>query len=213
MFVVTRMSRAEQVERNRARVLDGARAVFLAQGYGGATVDAIALEAGFSKGVVYSQFAGKGDLFLALLEERIDLRAAENARLAEGRSGLAGLRDLLAASARRDAEDAGWGLLLVEFRVVAARDADLGARYAALHARSVGAFAALVEQVLARDGLTTVGPAGQVAGVVFALGTGLALERAAGTAAVPDAVLDAVTAALVVPAGTRPDPSTPEEPR
>ena len=193
------MSRAEQVERNRARVLAGARAVFLAQGYGGATVDAIALEAGFSKGVVYSQFAGKGDLFLALLEERITRRAAENARLAEGRSGLDGLRDLLAATARRNTRDAGWGLLLVEFRVVAARDTDLGARYAALHARSLGAFAALVEEVLARDGLTTVGPAEHVARTVFALGTGLALEHAVAPDAALDGVLDAVTAALVVP--------------
>ena len=42
--------------------------MFLARGYVNATVDAIAEEAGFSKGVVYSQFESKADMFLALLE-------------------------------------------------------------------------------------------------------------------------------------------------
>src|SRR6266581_3253289 len=78
-----KMSRDEQVERNRQLVLAAARRVFLARGYAGATLDAIAEEAGFSKGVVYSQFDSKADLFLALLEARIAERAAENARLAE----------------------------------------------------------------------------------------------------------------------------------
>jgi AcrR family transcriptional regulator len=36
------------------------------------TLDAIADEAGFSKGVVYSRFGSKADLFLALLDRRIE---------------------------------------------------------------------------------------------------------------------------------------------
>ena len=71
-----RVSRAAQVEANRGEVLAAARRVFLARGYAGATLDAIADAAGFSKGVVYSQFGGKADLFLALLAQRIEERAA-----------------------------------------------------------------------------------------------------------------------------------------
>ncbi len=78
-----RLSRAEQAGRNRALVLDAARQVFLARGYHGATLEQIAKEAGFPKGVVYSQFDSKADLFLALLEARIEERAAEHTRLAE----------------------------------------------------------------------------------------------------------------------------------
>src|SRR5438128_1786510 len=74
------MSRAAQTERNRQLVLEAARQVFLTQGYHGARLDAIAEEAGFSKGVVYSQFAGKADLFVALLEHRIAERAAGTAQ-------------------------------------------------------------------------------------------------------------------------------------
>src|SRR6185295_9164397 len=61
----TGVPRAEQIERNRGLVLAAARRVFLERGYAGATLDAIAEEAGFSKGVVYSRFGGKADLFLA----------------------------------------------------------------------------------------------------------------------------------------------------
>ena len=85
------MSRVEQVERNRDLVLGAARQVFLDRGYSGATLEAIAAEAGFSKGVVYSQFTSKADLFLALLERRIEAHAAENAAVTAQHAGVAGL--------------------------------------------------------------------------------------------------------------------------
>ena len=50
--MVSRLTRAEQTERNRASVLAAARRVFLARGYHAASLDQIADEAGFSKGVV-----------------------------------------------------------------------------------------------------------------------------------------------------------------
>src|SRR3954447_6908940 len=117
--VPTRLTRSQQVERNRELLLDAARAVFLQRGYGGATLEAIAAEAGFSKGVVYSQFAGKPDLFLALLERRIAERAEQNARVSAGLAGLEGLHVLLRANARLSEEGGDWSRLLIEFRVIA----------------------------------------------------------------------------------------------
>ena len=75
------------MERNRRLVLEAARRVFLARGYASATLDVIAEEAGFSKGVVYSQFDSKADMFLALLEASISERAEQNERLAEQLGG------------------------------------------------------------------------------------------------------------------------------
>src|SRR5215510_4477838 len=89
-----RLRRVEQVERNREVVLEAARRVFLARGYAGATLEAIADDAKFSKGVVYSQFESKADMFLALLERRIAERAADNERVVEklaGRSAIVAL--------------------------------------------------------------------------------------------------------------------------
>ena len=66
--MAVRLRRAEQVERNRGAVLEAARQVFIERGYAGASLEAIAEEAGFSKGVGYSQFGSKPELFFALLE-------------------------------------------------------------------------------------------------------------------------------------------------
>src|SRR3954453_17552669 len=120
--MATRLSRPEQVQRNRRLVLEAARRVFLERGYAGATLEAIADEAGFSKGVVYSQFAGKPDLLLALLEARIEERAGENLAVTDGLAGVEGLHALLDANARRTHEAPAWSRLLIEFRIAASRD-------------------------------------------------------------------------------------------
>jgi AcrR family transcriptional regulator len=198
--MAVRLSRAEQGERNRERVLEAARRVFLTHGYAGARLDPIAEEAGFSKGVVYSQFAGKADLFLALLEQRIIERAQENERIAAEHAGLDGLRALLLANARRSEEGGGWMQLLVEFRVVAARDPELNARYAALHRQTLELFSETIRAVLARGGLVPVHPPRVLAELIFALDSGRVLERAAGTAQVELELLVDLLARLVEPA-------------
>src|ERR1700753_3325556 len=104
--MAVRLRRAEQVERNRAAVLEAARHVFIERGYAGASLEAIADEAGFSKGVVYSQFGSKPDLFMALLERRIEERAAQNERIIARFVGADALRELVRA-ANRYAGDSG----------------------------------------------------------------------------------------------------------
>src|SRR5262245_64795681 len=138
MGMAKRIGRIEQTGLNRDQVLAAARRVFLARGYERATLEAIAQEAGFSKGVVYSQFESKGDLFLALLERRIDERAAQNEAIAKRHSGAEGIAALVRA--REDSEgEPGWGLLLLEFRLHAAREPELNRRYAEAHRRTIGA--------------------------------------------------------------------------
>lgn len=71
-------------EVTRARLLATAEEIFLTRGYGATTVDAVAFEAGFTTGAVYSNFGGKADLFLAVLEatttrELTDIRQAIDA--------------------------------------------------------------------------------------------------------------------------------------
>jgi AcrR family transcriptional regulator len=174
-----RLNRAEQNERNRALVLAAARQVFLARGYHAATLDEIADEAGFSRGVVQSRFGNKADLFLALLEERITERAAENKRLAEGRSGAAGTHVLREHAVRRNRAELDWGLLLIEFRVHAARDPDLSRRYAALHARTRQALAEVITELYRRAGQPPPFPPAEMAQMILAIEAGIRLEQAA----------------------------------
>src|SRR3954454_1160308 len=195
----TRLTRVDQVERNRGLVLTAARRVFLEQGYSGATVDAIAEEAGFSKGVVYSQFAGKADLFLALLEQRIAERAEENARIVAAQSGLAALHALLRTNARHSTQGPEWARLLIEFRLVAARDPIVNRRYAALHDRTVDHLTAALASALNRDGLALAYPALTFAKIVLALETGAVLERAADPASLPVELAQDVLGHLIRP--------------
>jgi AcrR family transcriptional regulator len=173
------MSRDEQVERNRRLVLEAARRVFLARGYASASVDAIAEEAGFSKGVVYSQFDSKADMFLALLEARISERAEQNEQLAEQLGGrqLAEAVPALALSLRRAEPE--WMQLVMEFRLHAARVPELNRRYAQLHQRTVDGLASVYSRLHERAGTTPRYPARVLAQLELAISRGAFLEELA----------------------------------
>jgi AcrR family transcriptional regulator len=50
------------------QILDGARQVFLLNGYAAASMDEIAVQAGVSKGTLYNHFGSKDDLFRSLID-------------------------------------------------------------------------------------------------------------------------------------------------
>lgn len=175
-----RLGRKQQAEANQERLLNAALEVFTARGFYGASLEQIAAAAGFTTGVVYSRFGSKADLFLALLERTIERRIAELRRL--GRSGVGDIGPAVARAwwggVRKRPE---WMLVVIEFRVHAARDPELNARYAALHSRHVQAVAEAMAQQLARAGRSASAPPVEQsmdqARMALALGSGLVLER------------------------------------
>ena len=174
-----RLSRTEQNDRNRALLFAAARRVFLARGYHAATLEQIADEAGFSKGVVYSRFASKADMFLALLQDRITERAAQNAQAARGLAGTGDFAALLDLAQRAERSAPGWRLLLTEFRIHAARDPELNRRYAALHARTIAGIAQTLV-VISKGGEESLPfPPRRLAELLLAVEAGLALEQQA----------------------------------
>lgn len=185
----TRLTRSEQAEQVRADVLAAARAEFLEAGYRGATLDRIASRAGYTKGAVYSRYASKADLFLALLEERIEARARQNRRLARAASGRDGLVALAQRWAAIQRDDLAWTLLVLEFRVHAARNPQLLERYAELHARTLDGIEDVLREVLRADEV----PAGlalrDIAQAIFAAGNGATLEQAVDRKALPARVI------------------------
>ena len=178
-----RLSRAEQNDRNRSLLLAAARRVFLARGYHAATLEQIADEAGFSKGVVYSRFDSKADMFLALLTDRITERAAQNASQAGELLRSGGFPALLELAWRAERAAPGWRLLVTEFRVLAARDPELSRRYAEAHARTVDGLAGVMTSVAEQNGHVLMIPARYLAELVLAIETGLALEQLANSRA------------------------------
>jgi AcrR family transcriptional regulator len=67
-----RSNRLPRHERRR-QLLDAALEVFVSQGYHAAAMDEIADRAGVSKPVLYQHFPGKLELYLALLDESVDI--------------------------------------------------------------------------------------------------------------------------------------------
>ena len=179
-----RLSRAEQNDRNRALLFAAARRVFLARGYQAATLEQIADEAGFSKGVVYSRFASKADMFLALLEDRITERAAQNAQAARELAGTGDFAALVDLVQRAERAAPGWRLLLAEFRIHVARDPELNRRYAALHARTVEGIARTLTVISEGGEQGLPFPPRRLAELLLAVENGLALEQQAN----PDAL-------------------------
>ncbi len=59
----------------RRQIIDGARAMFLAQGFDAASMNDIARAAGVSKGTLYVYFANKEQLFEAIVEQECDAQA------------------------------------------------------------------------------------------------------------------------------------------
>lgn len=66
---MSRLTRAQAQERNRARVLAAARLEFAERGYRDAKIDSIAERADLTRGAVYSNFPGKRALYFTILAE------------------------------------------------------------------------------------------------------------------------------------------------
>ena len=83
----------------REVVLDAALGVFSRAGYAAATLDDVANDAGVTRGAVYWHFAGKADLYSALVAERFGRAAVAIMAAAESApTPVAKLRALLVAS-------------------------------------------------------------------------------------------------------------------
>jgi AcrR family transcriptional regulator len=66
---------ADDESAKRRQIIDGARAIFLAQGFDAASMNDIARAAGVSKGTLYVYFKHKEELFEAIVEQECDAQA------------------------------------------------------------------------------------------------------------------------------------------
>ena len=68
--------RTTSKDSRRQAILDIARATFLEEGYAAASMSAIALRLGGSKGTLYNYFASKEELFRAVIQDQCDRKIA-----------------------------------------------------------------------------------------------------------------------------------------
>lgn len=120
--------RDEQRAQTRNDLLDAAARVFAERGYHAASVDLVAEAAGYTKGAVYSNFDSKEELFLELLDRRMEtsIAAMETmlfARAAEDRAEL-----FTGDNPEVEVIDRDWFLLESEFLLYAARNEPVRSR-------------------------------------------------------------------------------------
>jgi AcrR family transcriptional regulator len=91
-------------DETRRRLFEAAARVFEARGIGAASIEAIAADAGFTRGAVYSNFADKDELIIAMLEDHVERSVRDNLDLLDRHRDpvdfVAALRD--ADRSRRD---------------------------------------------------------------------------------------------------------------
>jgi AcrR family transcriptional regulator len=199
-----RLSQIERRDQTRRRLLTAARKVFGRQGYGAATLDGIADEAGLSRGALYYNFSGgKRDLFLALLTERVSYRAdALREALDSGGADLAGAirgaERAAAGSAAAMREYREWWTVFFEFALHAARDRRFARDFARHEGRIRHALTELIEQRATAIGIESLplSPKELAVGLT-ALGNGLALEGLIDDEAVTPELLPTLVGLLV----------------
>jgi len=191
MATKKRLTQQERRQSTRASLLKAARKIFGRRGYNAASLDEIAEEAGLSKGALYYNFAGKGELFLALLDERMDDRIQDIERIftagpATERATEAQVREAALHAIQTLKQSRAWRLLFLEFVTHAARDPNFGAQFATRFKTMRAALTTVVEQRASELEFELPIPAEQVAIAVNALGNGLAIEELATPDGVPD---------------------------
>ena len=188
-----RLTRQEKQAETRKHLVEAATRVFARRGYEAASIEEIAEEAGFSHGAVYSNFAAKEALFLAVYEERIARRQTQiSAAHDAGGTPLERARSASDQWMRQVRDDPEYFLLFLEFVLHAARDADVAATFGAQTRTTRETIARLLGDRGA-DGLG----ADRLALAIRALGLGLAIEHVLNPGDVPEDLYADVVEILV----------------
>lgn len=197
MNATRRLTREERRAQTRARLIASARTVFARRGYHRASLEEIGEEAGYSTGAIYSNFAGKEDLFLAVLERHFAdrVRSVEQA-VAEAATPEERSRAAADNWMRFLREDPDWYPLFIEFWAYAVRDPRLRAQVAERFRVILELNAGLVRDRAQELGIPLPGDLARAGGLfVTALADGLGLIKLLDPDAVPDEFLgDAVSA-------------------
>ena len=175
MAAMPRLTRAESQTRNRELVLKAARELFLRDGYQATSLSAVADAAGFSTGVVYSNFSGKSELALLVVreiqaEQLAELRAAITRQLPVDE-----LITRFRAWAER-AADSGWPRLDLELALETRTDPEFVAAEAARQ-RSVVADVAEMLRTVLPGSLADSLPLEPIADALVNLAIGFAIRR------------------------------------
>ena len=170
-----RLTRAQQQAQTRERLLAAAERVLARHGYGGASIDLVTAEAGYSKGAIYSNFESKEAVFLELLRVYMERDMAELERIV----GLAPQQLSAALNAWLETMhcDSDCPLLVTELQLHARRNPAFAERYYALQDQQTRALARILERFFEAQSVPLPIDPRDLAGCMTALAHGLSLQH------------------------------------
>ncbi|HWV26257.1 MAG TPA: TetR/AcrR family transcriptional regulator, partial [Aeromicrobium sp.] len=145
--------RAVRQAKTRRRLVDVAREMFLADGYAATSLDKVAERAGFSKGAVYSNFSGKEELCMAVLDS---IHAEQIVRVSDVFNGPGDLDERIEGFvewARQGIGQPAWVALESEFGAVARQSPFVASSLRRRQREVRDAIIALIEQVSSEQGI------------------------------------------------------------
>jgi AcrR family transcriptional regulator len=173
----TRLTRQQQKDQTRERLLEAAAKSFEKHGYNEVSVEQIAESAGYTIGALYAHFDGKADLFMSIVEQRIDrhlgtLRGLRDVVDPRERQEIAG-RELRALSKR----EATIFTLLIDFGSQVVRDPKIRRRFAKRYEEIRAVIGEIIADQLEQMNIESPIPTEQLASATLALGDGSLVQR------------------------------------
>jgi len=138
----------QKTEETNRRLLKSARKIFARDGFEAARLEDIAKDAGYTRGAFYAHYNSKEDLFFALLEQQAYEHQVQIQRLLSPLSGqgekLRAIREYYVTKAG----DRSWSMLMLEFKLFAARHPRIRPKLAETHRAIRQAFRQEIEGLL-----------------------------------------------------------------
>ncbi len=173
----TRLTREERQRLTREQLLISAREVFEERGYADSSLEEIAERAGYTRKAVYSNFSGKAEMLLEIVERRFQAHIDQvEAILGEGPAERQAA-DLGSVFSDYFSRERPWEQLFHEFCSVASRDEAIGSRFRARFREAKRAITDLVEEEMEKTGVELAMPVDRFVDGIFALFSGISLEK------------------------------------
>lgn len=175
-MVRRRVTHEERKKATRQLLVQSAVETFAQFGFHGASVDKIAECAGFSKGAVYAHFRSKEELFLAIMEQQMQLHIHNIHQAIDRHHSLSHFiesMDQYFDSVRL--KNRTWSMLHMEFLLYAMREESVRQKWSTMIAESIEQMSKAIEKLMAKQTEEARLSAVELAWTILSLENGMAI--------------------------------------
>jgi AcrR family transcriptional regulator len=135
---------AERTAKTRLKLLEAAEKIFARDGFEAAKLEEIASEAGYTRGAFYANFAGKEELFIALLADEVEKRLARAGFAARAAAKHPSVLQAMKENYVRSANDRTWNILFLEYKLFILRHPEFSERVSEMQTQSLATTTAIL---------------------------------------------------------------------